>query len=108
MPSTHATSIAFYMGYILTSLLDCQPAPAFVRSRADRVLVGAGTAIWGGAILVSRVYLGYHTVPQVLVGAALGGTAGAGWRRAWRGVLRRRGERAMKGLVERAVRWLEK
>lgn len=40
----------------------------------------AGAAIVGAAaVCLSRVHLGYHSVRQVLVGAAVGAVAGAVW-----------------------------
>jgi membrane-associated phospholipid phosphatase len=62
--------------------------------------------LWGGAILCSRVYLGYHTVPQVVIGAMLGGTSGAIWRGAWKNQMKKHGEKALQKAIDRTFRFV--
>lgn len=85
MPSTHSTSIAFFMTYILLT-----SEPLSFRSLA--------TLVWGGAIMWSRVHLGYHTKEQVLVGAMIGLFGGLVWRWAWLNLATRRGFASELGL----------
>lgn len=89
MPSTHSTSIAFFMTYILLSL------PPFQRSLTNSASLDAlmlvGTLTWGIAIMWSRIYLGYHTWQQVAVGGTIGFVGGAIWRHLWDGTVLPRG-----------------
>jgi membrane-associated phospholipid phosphatase len=85
MPSTHSTSIAYFMTYIVLSL------PPFQRSLTNHsaldLVMLLGTLAWGIAIMWSRIYLGYHTWQQGAVGGAIGFGGGAAWRYIWDGVV---------------------
>jgi len=107
MPSTHSASISFYMVYIAMALYSASPsttAPSFLLQH--RVPLVAGTMLWGGAILCSRVYLGYHTVPQVLAGAMLGGTSGYICRRVWKEHMKTHGEKVLQQAIDRTFRFV--
>ena len=69
MPSDHSQFIAFFAAYVTCY---CRG------SREGAVWI---TAAWVGSVVVifSRVYLGYHTVRQVVVGAAVGAIVGMAW-----------------------------
>lgn len=82
MPSTHSTSISFFVTYMLLSL---DPVADFLS--LPRPIVGAAIFAWGYAIAWSRVKLGYHSVDQVMVGVTLGAAIAVGWRKAWIGPL---------------------
>ena len=58
--------------------------------------------VWGSAIIYSRVEMGYHTVPQVIVGSALGFVGGWGWKEVWEVLGRGKG---LERLGEEWVRW---
>ncbi|KAL1408921.1 hypothetical protein Q8F55_005735 [Vanrija albida] len=74
MPSSHATALSYYFCYLLPLLPLASGA-----TWAERAALTA-TA---GAIIWSRVELGYHTVPQVLGGAVVGAAGAAGWSALW-------------------------
>lgn len=91
MPSTHSTSIGFYMAYIILSLPPFS-SPSTTISGMRRALTVSGptgglmalmTLVWGSLIMWSRVRIGYHTLAQVLVGAAIGLSGGLAWRWMW-------------------------
>lgn len=46
---------------------------------AQRVLVSAAALVVAALVAWSRVYLGYHTVRQVLAGCAAGAVCGVAW-----------------------------
>jgi dolichyldiphosphatase len=86
MPSSHAQVMAYAA---CMYLLVCwrrsrrgrtRPPPA--AARRARMVLGALEAaaliIVTGTVCVARVYLGYHSAPQVVAGAALGAAAAAG------------------------------
>ncbi|CAK9784478.1 hypothetical protein CC85DRAFT_284742 [Cutaneotrichosporon oleaginosum] len=74
MPSTHSTALGFYFAYMW-------PLLPLVSSAVwgERVAVAAITAL----TLWSRVELGYHTVPQVVVGTTVGVVCAFGWKSLW-------------------------
>ncbi|XP_064985794.1 lipid phosphate phosphatase gamma-like [Musa acuminata AAA Group] len=75
-PSSHSQFIFFFSTYF--SLL-CLINGVGVSSPSSRRIIAL--LPWPSAFLTlnSRVYLGYHTVPQVLAGSTLGLLLGAGW-----------------------------
>jgi hypothetical protein len=113
MPSTHSTSISFYMAYLVLSL---PPLGSGSKAKPHRVggrgafegvsggLMALGTIVWGTAIMWSRVRIGYHTLAQVLVGAIIGLSGGVSWRWLWDTQLVGIGgwERVLQGWVDRA------
>ncbi|CAD5186571.1 unnamed protein product [Musa acuminata subsp. malaccensis] len=75
-PSSHSQFIFFFSTYFS---LPCLINGVGVSSPSSRRIIGL--LPWPSAFLTlySRVYLGYHTVPQVLAGSTLGLLLGAGW-----------------------------
>ncbi|RRT73496.1 hypothetical protein B296_00019478 [Ensete ventricosum] len=75
-PSSHSQFMFFFSTYF--SLL-CLINGVGVSSPSSRRIIAL--LPWPSAFLTlySRVYLGYHTVPQVLAGSTLGLLLGAGW-----------------------------
>lgn len=73
MPSTHSATITFFATYIL---LTCQHLPIHKTLPQNPVIVRLMpplvTTPWALAIIMSRVWLGYHTWPQVAAGSAYG------------------------------------
>eukprot|EP00929_Paragymnodinium_shiwhaense_P043824 TRINITY_DN22507_c0_g1_i1.p1 TRINITY_DN22507_c0_g1~~TRINITY_DN22507_c0_g1_i1.p1 ORF type:complete len:191 (-),score=27.52 TRINITY_DN22507_c0_g1_i1:366-938(-) len=71
MPSSHAQSLAFLSTYTAAEIFDIG-GPS----------VALAAALLGGGAFLSwlRIRLGYHTVPQVLVGHALGLNSALLWR----------------------------
>ncbi|KAJ1839236.1 hypothetical protein LPJ70_005139, partial [Coemansia sp. RSA 2708] len=72
MPSSHAQFMGFFVVYVVVYL-----ETRVVMHQVHRRVVQAGSLVLGGLVLISRVYLGYHTVRQVLAGAIVGAGTGA-------------------------------
>ncbi|KAL0028901.1 hypothetical protein WJX77_004161 [Trebouxia sp. C0004] len=67
MPSSHASSLAYLAVYLAIAWKPAQHALAF-------------TGLLVAAFLIPlRVILGYHSIPQVVVGAILGTVSASGW-----------------------------
>ncbi|KIP10116.1 hypothetical protein PHLGIDRAFT_273399 [Phlebiopsis gigantea 11061_1 CR5-6] len=72
MPSTHASVITYYAAY---TLLACAYLPLHQqvpRTPWIRIIVPSIVVPWATAIAVSRIWLGHHTIPQVLAGTVHG------------------------------------
>ena len=65
MPSSHAVSLGYLATYAASAL--------FARVSSRHLLWPAALQATGLALTALRVVLGYHTVPQVVVGYAFGG-----------------------------------
>jgi dolichyldiphosphatase len=75
MPSSHTACMAF-----AAALRICNWTPPLSAFDAALAVVECcGLMALAVITAVSRVYLGYHTVPQVLAGAALGAVFGLAW-----------------------------
>ncbi|XP_022841814.1 lipid phosphate phosphatase gamma, partial [Olea europaea var. sylvestris] len=74
-PSSHSQYMFFFAVYF--TLLTYYKIGILARKQ----LWVVGLLVWPLAIftMYSRVYLGYHTVAQVIAGAALGAVLGGGW-----------------------------
>ncbi|BEJ16984.1 hypothetical protein CspHIS471_0603850 [Cutaneotrichosporon sp. HIS471] len=74
MPSTHSTALGFYFAYMWPLL------PLISNNIwGERAAVATITVL----TLWSRVELGYHTVPQVVVGTTVGVICAAAWKVLW-------------------------
>jgi dolichyldiphosphatase len=75
MPSSHAQSL-FYLGtYVAIRVVQ----GAGGGSSTVRVAAAVALTAAAAALTALRVRLGYHTLPQVVAGAALGGVNAAAW-----------------------------
>ncbi|GJE85869.1 PAP2-domain-containing protein [Phanerochaete sordida] len=72
MPSTHAAVITYYAAYTLWASTYLPIHPTVPDSPWTRIVVPGVVVPWATAIAVSRIWLGHHTVPQVLAGVAHG------------------------------------
>ena len=89
LPSTHASFMAYVAAAAALELFAAEEAGGTAgRKRrprrppaAARWVVSGGLAALAAAVAWSRVYLGYHSVGQVLAGLASGAAFAAGWRR---------------------------
>lgn len=76
MPSSHAQSLFFLATYVAARVAAPLSGAPFTSLRAG----AAALLLLGAAALTAlRVTLGYHSVPQVVAGAALGAVGGAAW-----------------------------
>ena len=72
MPSAHAQFMMFFAVYTMLFLSKRVRST----SRTERLVVGLGVQFLAILVTFSRVYLGYHTLEQVVVGNTVGiGTA---------------------------------
>lgn len=83
MPSTHSSAVVCMAVYIMLAAarlpLHSSLADVFNSARAEynlRILGPLMAHIWAVLILMSRVWLGHHTAPQVVAGAVFGGLFG--------------------------------
>ncbi|KAJ2044312.1 hypothetical protein GGI08_007140 [Coemansia sp. S2] len=74
MPSSHAQFMGFFVMFS-TVYLETRISTNVIHKRA----VQMGAAVLGVLVAASRVYLGYHTVIQVLAGGMVGLVAGLVW-----------------------------
>ena len=83
MPSTHSATITFYGTYIPLAcawlpLHASLPPTPLLRPLAALVIVP-----WTCAVASSRILLGHHTTPQVIVGCIYGFTFACVWFWPW-------------------------
>ncbi|KAJ2439721.1 hypothetical protein GGF42_007861 [Coemansia sp. RSA 2424] len=100
MPSSHAQFMGFFVMYSLLYL-----ETRITTNVWHKGAVQLGAVVLGVLVAASRVYLGYHSVPQVLAGAAVGLAAGLIWYLAVERVLYPSG--LVEALLDTSVsRWL--
>lgn len=83
MPSTHSATITFYGAYITMAcawlpLHQSLPASALLRPLMTLIAVP-----WAFIVPGSRMWLGHHTIAQVVVGCAYGFTFACLWFSLW-------------------------
>lgn len=80
MPSSHASTCTFLATYITIACLQLPVLPTLPSS-----VIFAPVVIlpWTFMIVMSRVWLGHHTWPQVAVGASLGVCCASFWFKLW-------------------------
>lgn len=76
MPSSHAQSLFFLATYVAVRTAAPLSGGPLTPPRAG----AAALLLLGAAALTAlRIMLGYHSVPQVVAGAALGAASGTAW-----------------------------
>jgi len=83
MPSTHAATITFYGTYIALACAWLPLHTSLPESPLLRPLVAAVIVPWTCTIACSRILLGHHTAPQVIVGCIYGFTFACAWIWLW-------------------------
>jgi dolichyldiphosphatase len=80
MPSDHAQTFFYFMTYLAIFIIvkSQMPGTPRVRSMRNRMVVFAQLFV-ATIVAYSRVYLHYHTIPQVVVGALIGTILGCVW-----------------------------
>jgi len=80
MPSDHAQTFFYFMTYLAIFIIHKSQMPGTprVRSMRNRFLVTIQVCI-ATTVAYSRVYLHYHTISQVVVGAFVGTGLACGW-----------------------------
>ena len=83
MPSSHAQFVTFFSVYLaLFLLLRHQPHPTHTHTPLtlfERFILSLLALASAASISVSRIYLNYHTLKQVLVGCAAGAVLAISW-----------------------------
>jgi len=72
MPSTHSATITFYGTYIPFACVWLPRHVSLPEGPLFRAFVAFVVVLWTCAVAYSRVLLGYHTAPQVIVGCIYG------------------------------------
>lgn len=98
MPSDHAQFVGFAAGYLTLWALR-----RWSVGRAWRGGVALAVHLGAGAVMFSRVYLGYHTVDQVVAGYCVGLGLGAAWHAVTEAYLRPRFASVTRWSVARAL-----
>jgi len=80
MPSDHAQTFFYFMTYLAIFIIvkSQMPGTPRIREIRNRILV-IGQLIIATMVAYSRVYLHYHTIPQVVAGAFIGTAFGIAW-----------------------------
>lgn len=85
MPSSHAQFVFFWSVAVALFLLVRHRPPRVIRNNhrpwsfAERFLVSLGVQVIAAVVAWSRIYLGYHTPKQVLVGCLAGAVSAVAW-----------------------------
>ncbi|KAL3432802.1 phosphatidic acid phosphatase type 2/haloperoxidase [Aspergillus tetrazonus] len=79
MPSSHAQFVAFFAIYLTLFLIFRHAPNGANQSILFRMVASLGITLGASAVAVSRIYLTYHTVRQVLAGCAVGAVFALFW-----------------------------
>ena len=79
MPSSHAQFVAFFAVYLTLFLIFRHAPNSANQSILFRMVASLGITLGASAVAVSRIYLTYHTVRQVLAGCAVGAVFALFW-----------------------------
>ncbi|KAF8201802.1 hypothetical protein BJ912DRAFT_946482 [Pholiota molesta] len=85
MPSTHSATISYFATYILLASTHLPLHTSLQPGYTWRVLPPLICLPWAVSIVMSRVWLGHHTWPQVVAGASYGIALASIWYALWVG-----------------------
>jgi dolichyldiphosphatase len=83
MPSTHSATIMYYGTYITLACTWLPLHASLPQSSFLRPLAALATIAWACVVAGSRILLGHHTAPQVIVGCIYGFTFACVWFWPW-------------------------
>ena len=83
MPSTHSAIITFYGAYITMACAWLPLHQSLPDSALFRPLMTLMAVLWAFIVPGSRIWLGHHTIAQVVVGCAHGFTFACLWFSLW-------------------------
>ena len=83
MPSTHSATAAFYATYLSLACIYLPIHRRLPQNDAVRYLTPVFFLPWAYVIANSRIWMGRHTVAQVLVGLAMGSVLAVAWFHLW-------------------------
>ncbi|KAF8798011.1 hypothetical protein BYT27DRAFT_7203706 [Phlegmacium glaucopus] len=83
MPSTHSATISYYAAYIFLGCLYLPVHPTLPSGLAIRILPPLIILPCAISVIMSRVWLGHHTMPQVVAGISYGVAYASVWFVLW-------------------------
>lgn len=83
MPSTHSATITYYATYIPLACLFLPVHTSLPVHQLTPIIPPLIVIPWASLIAVSRVWLGHHTWPQVIVGCTYGFSFAWAWLSLW-------------------------
>ncbi|KAF8350721.1 hypothetical protein F5887DRAFT_940608 [Amanita rubescens] len=102
MPSTHSTTISYFATFIVLACLRLPIHPSLPSGTATRLVPPIMAVPWAILVVMSRVWLGHHTWPQVIVGVSYGVAFGSVWFSLWTDGLQQHGQK-LEELVESLI-----
>ncbi|KAF7322961.1 Galactose oxidase [Mycena chlorophos] len=84
MPSTHSASVSFYAVYISLAAIFLPLHPSLPATARWFPVIATP---WAVVVIASRIWLGHHTIAQVVAGAGWGSFCALVAMRLWRGWL---------------------
>ena len=72
MPSTHSAVITYYAAFTVLASAYFPIHPSLPQTGLVRIITPLVIVPWAAAIATSRIWLGYHTWPQVSAGSLHG------------------------------------
>lgn len=91
MPSTHSATITYFATFIPLACIYLPLHPSLPAAPNFRFLPPLIVLPWATLIVMSRVWLGHHTWPQVAVGISYGAVFAICWFKLWVGGLNNHG-----------------
>ncbi|KAF9482791.1 PAP2-domain-containing protein [Pholiota conissans] len=85
MPSTHSAAISYFATYILLASRYLPLHTSLQPAHAWRVFTPLICLPWATSVVMSRIWLGHHTWPQVFAGASFGVGLASIWYSLWVG-----------------------
>ncbi|KAK0503245.1 hypothetical protein EDD18DRAFT_1137057 [Armillaria luteobubalina] len=83
MPSTHSATITFFAEYTSLACAYLPVHPSLPSSWITRILPPIIVLPWAAMIVMSRIWLGHHTLPQVVAGCSYGIIFSYTWYLMW-------------------------
>ncbi|KNZ74257.1 Dolichyldiphosphatase, partial [Termitomyces sp. J132] len=83
MPSTHSATISYYAVYISLACVYLSSHRSFPLSVCTRMFLAVLCLLYGIMVVWSRIWLGHHTWPQVIVGVTHGLIFAMVWFKLW-------------------------
>ena len=104
MPSTHSTTISYFATFIVLACMRLPIHPSLPSGTATRIVPPIMAVPWAMLVVMSRVWLGHHTWPQVIVGASYGVAFASVLFSLWTDGLQQHGQK-LEELVESLINY---
>ncbi|PFH54369.1 hypothetical protein AMATHDRAFT_135772, partial [Amanita thiersii Skay4041] len=83
MPSTHSAAMSYYATFIVLASWHLPLHRSLPTGPLMRIVPPVIAVPWATVVIMSRVWLGHHTWPQVIAGASYGVLFGSVWFTLW-------------------------